>query len=167
MLLDGLRDRVELLPTTAAALRPMLSRLAGGGCVAIYGDFLYPGTPGTLSALLGGPVFVSSAAVSVALRTRAPVIPVSVARRWPPEDGGVHVRIGAPLPLDDLDARDPAVRDSAAVRFGMAMECLIRCHPDVWRLWATLRYRWHSAAGALRSWGGTADGGVVSDTGAP
>ncbi|MEX0677031.1 MAG: hypothetical protein WD063_08150 [Pirellulales bacterium] len=153
LLLDGLRDRVELLPTTAAALRPMLSRLSGGGCVAIYGDYLYPGTPGTLSALLGGPVLVSSAAVSVALRTGAAVIGVSVARNWPPENGGVRVCFGSPLPLGELDARDPAARDAAAVCFGVAMECLIRRNPSVWRLWAALSYRWHCAQEALASLG--------------
>ncbi|MBI2826220.1 MAG: hypothetical protein HYX69_16185 [Planctomycetia bacterium] len=144
-LLDGLRERVELLPTTVAALRPMLSRLASGGCVAIYADYLYPGNSGTLSALLGGPVLIASAAVSVALRTRAAVIPVSVARTWPPETGGVQVRFGTPLPLGDLDARDPAARAAAALLFGVAMEFLIRREPSVWRLWATLRYRWRSA----------------------
>jgi lauroyl/myristoyl acyltransferase len=149
MLLDGLRERVELLPTTAAALRPMLARLATGGCVAIYADYLYPGTPGTVSALFGGPVMISSAAVSVALRTGAAVIPVSVARVSPPDSGGVQVQIGTALPLYDLDPRDPESREAAALRFGIAMECLIRRHPSVWRLWATLLHRWHSAEMAL------------------
>jgi lauroyl/myristoyl acyltransferase len=149
MLLDGLRQRVELLPTTAAALRPMLTRLATGGCVAIYADYLYPGTPGTLSALFGGPVLISSAAVSVALRTGAAVIPVSIARVWPPETGGVRVQIGTALPLGDLDPRDPASRKAAALRFGIAMECLIRRHPSVWRLWAALPHRWQCGEESL------------------
>lgn len=142
MLLDGLRKRVELLPTTPAALRPMLARLSGGGCVAIYSDFLYPGTPGTVSALLGGPVLVASAAVSVALRTGAMVIPLSVARNWPPEDGGVEVRIFPPLPLADRDPRTPQSHELAALLFGLTIEGLIRRNPSVWRLWATLRHRW-------------------------
>jgi lauroyl/myristoyl acyltransferase len=149
MLLDGLLKRVELLPTTAAALRPMLARLASGGCVAIYADYLYPDTPGTVSALFGGPVMISSAAVSVALRTGAAVIPVSVARVWPPDSGGVQVQIGTALPLWDLDPRDPASREAAALRFGIAMECLIRRHPSVWRLWATLGHRWQCGEESL------------------
>jgi lauroyl/myristoyl acyltransferase len=149
MLLDGLRERVELLPTTAAALRPMLARLATGGCVAIYADYLYPGTPGAVSALFGGPVMISSAAVSVALRSGAAVIPVSVARVSPPEGSGVQVQIGTALPLDDLDPRDPASREAAALRFGIAMECLIRRHPSVWRLWATLCHRWQCGEESL------------------
>lgn len=82
--------------------------LSSGGCVAIYADYLYPGTPGTVSALFGGPVLISSAAVSVALRSGAAVIPVSVARGSPPGAGGVQVQIGTSLPLADLDSRDPA-----------------------------------------------------------
>jgi lauroyl/myristoyl acyltransferase len=152
MLLDGLRERVELLPTTAAALRPMLTRLATGGCVAIYADYLYPGTPGTVSALFGGPVLISSAAVALALRTGAAVIPVSVARVWPPENGGVQVQIGTGLPLGDLDPRDPASREAAALRFGITMEFLIRRHPSVWRLWATLAHRWQCGEESLAQW---------------
>ncbi len=140
--LNGLQKRVELLPTTPAAIRPMLARLNGGGCVAIYGDYLYAGTPGTLSALLGGPVLVASAAVSVALRTGAAVIPLSVARNWPPEVGGVEVRIFPPLPLADLDPRAPHSHEMAALLFGLTIEGLIRRNPSVWRLWATLRHRW-------------------------
>jgi lauroyl/myristoyl acyltransferase len=153
MLLDGLRERVELLPTTTAALRPMLARLATGGCVAIYADYLYPGTPGTVSALFGGTVLIASAAVAVALRTGAAVIPVSVARASTPDSGGVQVQIGTALPLGDLDPRDPDSREAAALRFGIAMEFLIRRHPSVWRLWATLGYRWQCGDEALSSVG--------------
>ncbi len=127
----------------------MLSRLASGGCIAIYGDYLYPGTPGTLSMLFGKNVLISSAAVSLALRTGAAVIPVSVARQWPPESGGVTVRFGSPLPLRELDPREPAARDMAAALFGMAMELVIRRDPAVWRLWPALRYRWRTAAEAV------------------
>jgi lauroyl/myristoyl acyltransferase len=148
--LDGLRKRVELLPTTPAAIRPMLSRLRGGGCVAIYSDYLYPGTPGTLSALLGGPVLVASAAVSVALRTGATVIPLSVARNWPPGDGGVEVRFFSPLPLSELDPRAPHSHEMAALLFGLTVEGLIRRNPSVWRLWATLRHRWRLGREAVR-----------------
>ena len=89
-------------------------RACEAGHVAIYSDYLYPGTPGTLSALLGGPVLVASAAVSVALRTGATVIPLSVARNWPPEGGGVEVRFFSPLPLADLDPRPAFARDGGA-----------------------------------------------------
>jgi len=140
--LNGLEKRVELLPTTPAAIRPMLARLKGGGCVAIYSDYLYPGTPGTLSALLGGPVLVASAAVSVALRTGAAVIPLSVARNWPPKDGGVEVRFLRPLQLAELDPRAPQSHEMAALLFGLTIEGLIRRNPSVWRLWAALRHRW-------------------------
>jgi lauroyl/myristoyl acyltransferase len=150
MLLDGLRDRVEILPITAAALRPMLSRLASGGCVAIYGDFLYEGTPGVLSALFGRLVLIASAAVALALRTGAAVLPMGVARRWPPESDTVDVHVGAPLPRADLDPRDPASREAAALRFGLAVELLIRRDPEVWRLWPSLPSRWHRAEQACQ-----------------
>ncbi len=145
LLLDGLRDRVELLPTTAAALRPMLTRLSSGGCVAIYADFLYPGTPGILSTLLGGPILIASAAVSLALRTGAAVVPVTVARKWPLDDGEVRVQFGRPLPFDDMDSKSDAARSLAALMIGIAIECMIRRDPSVWRLWATLAVRWQEA----------------------
>jgi len=153
LLLDGLRDRVELLPTTPAALRPMLHRLASGGCVAVYGDFLYPGTPGIPAPLLGGPVLVASAAVSLALRTGATVLPVSIARQAASQDEHVNeqveVNFGAPLPLAVLDARDPASAGKAALVFGIAMEAMIRRNPATWRLWPSLRHRWRDARQSL------------------
>lgn len=142
LLLDGLRERVEVLPTTAAALRPMLLRLNTGGCVAIYGDYLYPGTPGSLSSLFGRLVLVASAAVSMALRSGVPVVPLGVTRQWPPTSEDVEVRVYPPLPLSDLDARDPQAHGIAALYFGLAIESLIRRNPEVWRLWATLPHRW-------------------------
>jgi KDO2-lipid IV(A) lauroyltransferase len=149
-LLDGLGDRVELLPTTAAALRPMLARLSSGGCVAVYGDYVYPGTPGIVSTLFGGPALISSALVALASRSGAALVPLSVSREWPPEDGPVRVRICAPIPLGDLDARDPAARARAALRIGVATECLIRRDPSTWRLWASLHYQWRTATKALQ-----------------
>jgi lauroyl/myristoyl acyltransferase len=145
LLLDGLRDRVEILPTTAAALRPMIARLARGECVAIYADFLYPGTPGIPSALLGGVVKIASAPVALALRTGAAVVPVLVARQESPESEGVLVEFGARLPLSELDPRDPAAQRAAALAFGIAMEGMIRRAPATWRLWGSLTSRWRAA----------------------
>lgn len=142
-LLDGLRDRIELLPVSPAAIRPMLSRLRSNGCVAIYADFLYEGTPAIDSALFGRLLPIASGAVHLALRQKTPVLPVSVARLWPPDSGGVEVRLFPPIRWPP-SANSPAKADLLAVLFGLAMEGIIRRRPETWRLWATLLHRWRS-----------------------
>lgn len=145
MLLMGVTDRVRLLPISPAAVRQMLMCLRNGESVAIYADFLYPQSGAATSCLFGRAVTISSSAVAIAVRTGAAVIPVAVARRWPIDAGGVDVRLFAPLSLADLDPRHDATLSRAAVRFGIAIEGLIRCYPAQWRLWGTLEHRWAEA----------------------
>jgi lauroyl/myristoyl acyltransferase len=146
MLLMGVSDRVRLLPISPAAVRQMLTCLRSGESVAIYADYVYPQSGAATSCLFGRAVTISSSAVAIAVRTGAAVIPVAVARRWPLDAGGVDVRLFAPLSLADLDPRDDATVSRAAVRFGVAIEGLIRCYPAQWRLWGTLEHRWAETA---------------------
>lgn len=142
-LLDGLRSRVELLPVSPAAIRPMLARLRSNGCVAIYADFLYDATPPITSALFGRILPIASGAVHLAVRNKTPVLPVSVARLWPPDSGGVEVKVFPPIRLPEVpEGQSPA--ELLAIVFGITMEGMIRRRPENWRLWPTLLHRWQS-----------------------
>jgi lauroyl/myristoyl acyltransferase len=140
-------DRVEFAPTNAAGANRMLARVASNGAVAVYNDFWFPGSPGLPSALFGRPVFSSKSLVKFALRTRAPVLPFAVVRVPPFEDEVVRIEILPELPFDDLgeSKRDFVV---AAMRLGVATECLIRRYPIQWRLWTSLEYRWNEGQSA-------------------
>lgn len=145
LLLQGVADTIELLPASPRAVRSILSALSANHCLAVYNDFVYPETAGIDSPLFGREVLISSSALAIALKTRATVLPVTIARQWPWDSGGVNVTIYAPLSLDDLDRSDPAAMREGALRLGVLTECLIRRYPAQWRLWDTLQTRWKAA----------------------
>ena len=150
-LLNALADRVEVLPASSAAVRRLLARLRSGGVVAVYADYRFPESLGIPVALFGRPVLFARSAVAMALKTRASVLPVAIVRRGELESMEVEVRFFPALPLADLadlSADDDAVMTRAVLRFGVAVEALIRYDPAAWRLWGTLQYRWHEAAKA-------------------
>jgi len=140
-------DRVEFAPTTAAGARRMLVRLKSNGAVALYNDFRFPESPGIASLLFGRPVFSSKSLVNFILRTRACVLPFTVVRVPPFADEILRIEILPELPFDDLGESE---RDSvmAAMRLGVATECLIRRYPVQWRLWTSLVYRWNDGQSA-------------------
>lgn len=145
LLLRGVADAIDVLPASRGSVRDVLRTLAAGNCLAIYNDFVYPESRGIASPLFGRPVLISRSALAIALKTKASVLPVAIARQWPLDCGGVRCEIFPPLPLEDLDRGDPRSLPTAALRFGVATECLIRLYPAQWRLWDTLGGRWRAA----------------------
>ena len=145
LLLQGVADTIELLPASPRAVRSILSALSANHCLAVYNDFVYPETTGIASPLFGREVLISRSALAIALKTRATLLPVTIARQAPWDTGGVNVTIYAPLSLDDLDRSDPAAMREGALRLGVLTECLIRRYPAQWRLWDTLQTRWKAA----------------------
>ena len=140
-LVCGVGRRMKLLDTTPASVRPILSALSRRGCLMLYNDFAYPSSTGIVTSLFGQPVPISRSAVRIALKTKATVLPITAARTWPPETGRVRRETFAPLPLDDLDRHRPEDVRRAALRMGIATECLIRRNPAQWVYWDTLIYR--------------------------
>lgn len=140
-MLQGISHRVDLLRATPSSVRRMLRMLGRGGCVAIYNDFVFPESQGVATGLFGQRVWISRSAVAIALRTRAAVVPVTIARQYPPDTGRVRVEMFEPLPLEDLDRGSDGDVKRAAFRLGIATECLIRRHPAQWTLWNTLLHR--------------------------
>ncbi len=140
-------DRVEFAPTNATGARRMLARVRSNGAVAVYNDFRFPESPGIPTVLFGRPVLSSKSLVSFLLRTRPCVLPFTAVRVPPFEDEIVRVEILPELPFDDLGESE---RDSvmAAMRLGVATECLIRRYPVQWRLWTSLEYRWNEGQSA-------------------
>jgi lauroyl/myristoyl acyltransferase len=125
----------------------MLVRLKSNGAVALYNDFRFPESPGIPSLLFGRPVFSSKSLVNFILRTRACILPFTVVRALPFADENLRIEILPELPFDDLGETE---RDSvmAAMRLGVATECLIRRDPAQWRLWTSLEYRWNEGQSA-------------------
>ena len=150
LLFTEVPTNVRLLPASAQAVRSILELLACGEMVAYYNDFLYPGSGGVMSPLFGVPVLISRAILSIALRTRAVVLPVAIARRDPIREG-VMIEVFSAVDLPEADARDPAALNAAALMIGVATECLIRWHPPAWRLWNTLVWRWRQALAFRRT----------------
>jgi lauroyl/myristoyl acyltransferase len=140
-------DRVEFAPTNATGARRMLGRLRSNGIVAVYNDFRFPESAGIPSVLFGRPVLNSQSLVNFVLRTRAPVLPLTVVRLQPFDEENVRIEILPELKFDDLGESE---RDSivAAMRLGVATECMIRRNPVQWQLWTALEYRWYEARSA-------------------
>lgn len=134
--------RARLLPASIAAVRPILDLLARGQIVALYNDYLFPGSAAVPSPLFGRAAPVSRAMLSIILKARPVVLPIAIARRLPASGRGVAVDVFPPLPLD-LEAS--ALAEAAQIT-GIATECLIRRYPSAWRLWNTLQLRWRQAA---------------------
>jgi lauroyl/myristoyl acyltransferase len=157
-------DCVEFAPTTAAGARRMLARLKSNGAVALYNDFRFPESPGIPSLLFGRPVFSSKSLVNFILKTRACVLPFTVVRVPPFEDEHLKVELLPELPFDDLGEGE---RDSvtAAMRLGLATECLIRRYPIQWRLWTSLEYRWNEGQSAWSDLGRVFEAGASPQAG--
>jgi lauroyl/myristoyl acyltransferase len=137
-------DFVQTAPGGAARL---LDCLKSGGCIALQNDFCFAETVGVPATFFGRPVLVSRSLVKLILRTRAPVLPISVVRLQPFESRKIRVEIYPPLPLDDLTEarRDQMI---AAMRLSVATECLIRRYPAQWTHWTSLEQRWSEAVAA-------------------
>ncbi len=140
-------DLVEFAPTNATGARRMLQRLKSNGIVAVYNDFRFPESAGIPSVLFGQPVLNSQSLVNFVLRTRATVVPLVVIRLQPFDEGNVRIEILPDLRFDDLGESE---QDSleAALRLGIATECMIRRNPVQWQLWTALQYRWYEARSA-------------------
>jgi hypothetical protein len=154
-------DRVEFAPTNATGARRMLARLKSKGLVAVYNDFRFPESAGIPSVLFGRPIFGSKSLVNFILKTRACVLPFAVVRLPPFEDEILRIEILPELPFDDLGNTE---RDSviAAMRLGVATECLIRRYPLQWRLWTSLEYRWNEGCSAWSQLGDVLASGADS-----
>jgi lauroyl/myristoyl acyltransferase len=148
-LLQGISDRVQLLNASSGSVRRILEALRQNQCVTFYNDFVFPESLGVPTGLFGKRVLISRAAVAIALRARASVVPATIARQYPPGSGHVSVEFYKPLPLEDLDGRRPQDVLQAGLRFGIATECLIRRYPSQWILWNTLDYRWRAAQDSI------------------
>ncbi len=145
MLLQGLTNHVEMLPASSRAIRSMLQLLMDGQCILLYNDFVYPESKPIISTFFGRKVLISRALISLVLKTRAVVLPFSVARQWPLDTQRVSIELYSALPLHNLQREDPKDLSAGALIFGLATECLVRRYPVQWKLWSSLMYRWHQA----------------------
>jgi lauroyl/myristoyl acyltransferase len=137
-------ENVDFVPTTPGGAARLLDCLTSGGCVALQNDFCFSETVGVPATFFGCPVLVSRSFVKLILRTKSPVLPISVVRLQPFESQKIRVEIFPPLPLEDLTEarRDQAI---AAMRLSVATECVIRRHPAQWTHWTSLEHRWSQA----------------------
>ena len=134
-------SNVRVLPASVRGVRSILDLLNRGQMVALYNDFVYPESTSVPAPLFGQHVPVSRGIISIIARTRALVLPVSVARADP---RGERVSVEFFLPIDLMSSGFGAL-SSAALVMGLATECIIRRHPANWRLWNTLQARWSAA----------------------
>jgi len=140
-------ETVDFVQTAPGGAARLLDCLKSGGCIALQNDFCFAETVGVPATFFGRPVLVSRSLVKLILRTRAPVLPISVVRLQPFESRKIRVEIYPPLPLDDLTEarRDQMI---AAMRLSVATECLIRRYPAQWTHWTSLEQRWSEAVAA-------------------
>jgi len=140
LMLAGVGDHVWEIGATRTAARAMLAALACNEIIAVYSDYVYPGAPTADGILFGRAFPIARALLAVAWRSGAALLPMAVARDGPGRTSSIAVRFFADVrPGDDLD-RETWIA-AAALKVGVAMECMIRLHPAQWRLWNTLRHR--------------------------
>jgi len=142
LLFEHVPPNVRILPASIRAVRSILDLLFNGQIVCYYNDFLYPGSAPALSTLFGKPVLIARAILSIALKTRSTIIPVSIVRT---ENEGVVVEMFPAIDSQLENGSPLEERNLLALQIGVATECLIRRHPSNWRLWNTLQHRWKHA----------------------
>jgi lauroyl/myristoyl acyltransferase len=138
MTLSGLTN-VRELAANVGAVRPMLQLLSQGQAVAAYCDFVYAGSAKIDSTLFGHRVPIAKSLISIAISTRAAIVPLAVARVGLRDSSRVIVEFFPSL--GRLQTDKDAASDALALHLGLATECLIRRYPAQWRLWNTLRDR--------------------------
>ena len=129
------RHQLHLIPKRAA-MKGMAAALARGECVAILLD-QDAGRHGTLVPFFGQPASTSRSLAVLAMKTGAPVVPVSI-RRLP--DGEHQITIEPAIPLIRSGQLDRDVELNTA-RFTEAIERQIHADP---RQWFWVHRRWKS-----------------------
>ena len=138
--------QVELIPSLPRrkAVGKILTALRDNGIVLMLADNLKRGELET--TLFGQPVRTARGFVSLALRTRAAVVPIYLVRG---DDGRPHLVIEPEMEMvrnGDLSA-DLAVNTGRIMKL---LEELVRRYPDQW-YWLTVRLGQQSAGGENRS----------------
>src|SRR2546428_13629601 len=142
MLADRLRQRsgIELVDKRNA-LRPVLGALHRGRMVALLLDQNASRREGVFVSFFGRPASTSKSLAVLAMRTRAPVVPMFIYRT----DVGRHrVVIHPPLPVDTATDNERAVAELTQ-RCTAAIEAAIGVAPVHWHL---LHARWRTPPAA-------------------
>ncbi len=135
----------EEISASPAGARRLLSVLRSRGAVALYGDYAYPNSSRLKSPLFGRAVLISKAMVRIVLSTKAPVVPVCVARETSDFDSPISIRFFPAVEFPTLTTKSDSDVALAATYFGVVTECLVRRYPAQWRLWTSLSHRWSEA----------------------
>jgi len=126
---------IELIDKRGA-LRPVLRALQRGRLVALLLDQNASRREGVFVSFFGRPASTSKSLAVLAMRTRAPVVPMFIYRT----DVGRHrVVIHPPLPVDATPDNERAVTELTQ-RCTAAVEAAIGVAPDQW-LWIHDRWR--------------------------
>lgn len=128
------RNQLRLIPKRQA-VRGVVEALARGDCVGILLD-QDAGPRGVFVPFLGRPASTSRTLAVLALRTGAPVVPVSI-RRLPEGDHEVVIEPALALVRTGDRHRDVAVNTA---RFAAAIERWVRAEPAQW-LWVHRRWK--------------------------
>ena len=120
-----------------AAMRPMLRILKAGGTLGLLVDVNMMAHEGIFVDFFGIPASTTFDLATLALRTRAPVIPVFAP--WEERRQRFVLHIGAPLNIEHTSDEDEDVRRLTSL-FTKVIEDYIRRYPDQW-LWIHKRWR--------------------------
>jgi KDO2-lipid IV(A) lauroyltransferase len=131
----GIRSRLGVTVIShRAAVRESLRRLKAGEAVGLLIDHRIS-AGGLAVPFFGRPALTTSLAALLALRTRAPVIPVFSVR----DGSGIRVEFRSPFPVPDVPA-DPASLRSVTEGLTRVVEGWVREHPAQW-LWIHDRWK--------------------------
>jgi KDO2-lipid IV(A) lauroyltransferase len=125
----------EILPHRGGALR-VLRRLQEGGCAVLVNDQYARRSRGILAPFFGLRCSTSPGAALIALRSRAPVLPLHLVRLAPDRH---RLVFRPPLALETGHGHRKDV-ELATARMNLALEEVIREHPEQW-LWGHRRFR--------------------------
>jgi KDO2-lipid IV(A) lauroyltransferase len=120
-----------------AAMRPMLRILKAGGTLGLLVDVNMMAHEGIFVDFFGTSASTTFDLATLALRTRAPVIPVFAP--WEERRQRFVLHIGAPLNIEHTNDEDEDVRRLTSL-FTKVIEDYIRRYPDQW-LWIHKRWR--------------------------
>ena len=118
------------------AARPILRALREGSTVLILNDQYSRRSRGVFVPLFGIRCSTSAGAATLALRSRAPVVPMHIFRDAPDHH---RVCIDRPLELPNTGDRTADIVETTA-RMNRALERYIRAHPEQY-MWGHRRFR--------------------------
>ena len=129
-----LRSRI-VIGDARAAMRRALARLREPGSLVSITAGSWEGAKLLRVAFLDADILLGRGAAGLARATRAPLLPVFAARTG--SDQRFVVRIGPPIPVDRMGAKDAALL-AAAAEFARRTEDFVAHYPDQWRGWTSL-----------------------------